>query len=84
MYVVRAALFRPEEMKELEADLAQKRKTHAEAQRQHQRNEFLQQSKAIDNILQKRTKSPSSSPSTRSTNQSPSQLVPLNFNINSV
>lgn len=75
MIKLRAALFRPEEMKELEADLAQKRKSQAEAQRHHQRNEFLQQSKAIDNILQKRKTSP------RPQNQT---ILPLNFNINSV
>jgi len=77
MIKLRAALFRPEEMKELEADLAQKRKNQAEAQRHHQRDEFLQQSKAIDNILQKR-KSTSSRP------QNQTILLPLNFNVNSL
>lgn len=79
-------MFRPEEMKELEADLAQKRKCQAEAQRHHQRNEFLQQSKAIDNILQRRTKSPTSSTSSsnHSSRSNQSHLNPLNFNVNSV
>lgn len=81
MIKLRAALFRPEEMKALEADLAQKRKNQAEEQRHHQRNEFLQQSKAIDNILQKRktTTRPSQN---QTSNQS--VLLPLNFNVNSV
>lgn len=85
MIKLRAALFRPEEMKALEADLAHKRKTQAEALRHHQRNEFLQQSKAIDNILQKRTKtSPSPSPSSSSPS-SRSQVSPSShFNVNSV
>jgi len=85
MIKLRAALFRPEEMKELEADLAQKRKHQAEAQRHHQRDEFLQQSKAIDNILQKRKTSSrvQSSPSPQSSNNQTGPL-PLNFNINSL
>ena len=83
MIKLRAALFRPEEMKELEADLAQKRKSQAEAQRHHQRNEFLQQSKAIDNILQKR-KSPTASPSPSPSPSPSSSSTRSNFNINSV
>jgi hypothetical protein len=82
MIKLRAALFRPEEMKELEADLAQKRKNQAEAYRHLQRDEFMRQSKAIDNALQKRNNKSSSSSS--SSSRSGQSATPLNFNVNSL
>lgn len=73
MIKLRAALFRAEEMKEIEADLAKHRRHQAEAQRQHLRDEFRRESKAIDRILQRRKNTP-----TRP------QSAVLNFNVNSL
>lgn len=74
MIKLRAALFRAEEMKEIEADLAQKRRHQAEAQRQHLRDEFRRESKAIDRILQRR----------KATSPNRPQNLLLNFNVNSL
>jgi len=54
MIKLRASLFRKEEMKELEQDLAVKRKYLAEMQRKHQRDEFLAESLKISKLLARR------------------------------
>jgi len=54
MIKLRAALFRKDEMKELEQDLALKRKHLAEMQRRQQREEFQRESQHISKLLARR------------------------------
>jgi len=54
MIKLRAALFRKDEMKELEQDLALKRKQLAEMQRRQQREDFQRESQHISKLLARR------------------------------
>eukprot|EP01132_Coremiostelium_polycephalum_P002421 gene2421-2989_t len=54
MIKLRALLFRKEEVKEMEQDLQLKRKQIAEYQRKQLREEFMRQSKHINDILEKK------------------------------
>jgi len=56
MIKLRAALFRKDEVKEMENDLQQKRRFITQLQREQLRNEFLKESKHISNVLAKREK----------------------------
>eukprot|EP01111_Echinosteliopsis_oligospora_P011776 TRINITY_DN3954_c0_g1_i1.p1 TRINITY_DN3954_c0_g1~~TRINITY_DN3954_c0_g1_i1.p1 ORF type:complete len:266 (+),score=48.90 TRINITY_DN3954_c0_g1_i1:62-799(+) len=83
MIKLRAALFRKDEIKELEVDLQTKRRYIAEAQKQHLREEFIKESQAITRLLQRRDEQ------RKKTNRPATPTMPttahaLNFNVNSL